>query len=338
MNTLRLPRLGFLLAWSLALAAGPSIVRAGTAGIHDNAGFFSESARTDAAWNIGEVQKTLKKDICVETFKEIPADLRQGANLQDKAALDRVCEQWAVRRAREQAVNGVYVLLVKDPAHLQAVVGNDTQRQAFTLADRDVLVKTMLTRLRAKDYDAALREGVSFAASTMKNHATRGMRPTSAPGSAPAYQGAPRGESSGGWLLPLVIIGVLVWVARAIFRSLSRGGAAAGAAGAPGMSPAAGGGGGFFRNMLGGMFGAAAGMWMYDQFFGSHGSSAYGSSPDDRFGGSGGGDSAYTGQDTDYTGSGGSFGDDSGGSDFGGGGFGGGDSGGGDSGGGGGDF
>ncbi len=328
MNTIKLYRFGFLLAMIAALLAGSSIVRAGTAGIHDNAGFFSEGAKTDAAWNITEVQRSLKKDICVETFKEIPADLRQGVNLQDKAALTRVCDQWAVKRSREQGVNGVYILLVKQPSHLQAVVGNDTQKQAFTLADRDALVTTMLAKLRAKDYDGALREGVSFAASTMKNHATRHAPPVTGSGS--AYRNNPQPESSGGWLLPLLIIGVVVWVALAIFRSLFRGGAASSGTA---MTPAAGGGGGFFRNMLGGMFGAAAGMWMYDNFFGSHGSSAYGSTPDDRFGGSGGGDSAYSGQDTDYTSSGGSFGDDSGG-----GGFGGGDSGGGDSGGGGGDF
>ena len=87
------------------------------------------------------------------------------------------------------------------------------------------------------------------------------------------------------------------------------------------------------RNMLGGMFGAAAGMWIYDSFFGSRGSSAYGSMPTDSFGGADSGFSGFTGQDSDFssTGGGGDFGGDG---DFGGGDsggdFGGGDSGGGD--------
>ena len=92
-----------------------------------------------------------------------------------------------------------------------------------------------------------------------------------------------------------------------------------------------GGGGGFLSSLVGGMFGAAAGMWMYDQFFSNHGSnSAYGSDRNDVSGG----DSGFTGQDSDYNSSGGDFGgSDSGssGGDWGGGG----DSGGGDSGGGG---
>jgi hypothetical protein len=92
--------------------------------------------------------------------------------------------------------------------------------------------------------------------------------------------------------------------------------------------------------LLGGMFGAAAGNWIYDSFFrGGHssgwgGSQAYGDSPG----------SAPEPRDTDYTGTGGDFGDagggGAGGGDFGGGGGGGGDfgGGGGDFGGGGGDF
>lgn len=119
---------------------------------------------------------------------------------------------------------------------------------------------------------------------------------------------------------------LLIWVGfsliRGLFRSMSGGGAGVGG----GMGqPAYGGGGGFFQNMMGSLFGAAAGMWMYDQFFGSHSSAAsFGTDSTDASPSDGG----YSGTDTDYTSSGGSFGDDSGGFD-GGGDFGGGDFGGG---------
>jgi len=107
------------------------------------------------------------------------------------------------------------------------------------------------------------------------------------------------------------------------------GGMGTGMAGGPMMTPmSGGGGGGFFSSLLGGMFGAAAGNWMYDQFSGDRrSSSSWGAEPvsQDKV------DQGSTGQDTDYSGSGGSFGDDSGGGgDSGGGDFGGGgDSGGG---------
>ena len=120
--------------------------------------------------------------------------------------------------------------------------------------------------------------------------------------------------------MPALIGLVLAWVVVAIFRAMSRGGNPGGGVPAPGM-----GGGGFFSSLLGGMFGAAAGMWLYDQFSGHH-SSAYAADADER----GNGDSGFSGQDTDYSGSGDSFGSDSSSGDAGGGDFGGGDGGGGD--------
>jgi len=343
-RNLKLPL--FLVTFA-AFLAGSLTLCAGTAGIHDNAGFFSEAAKADAGRNITELQRTLKKDLCIETYAEIPADLQQGANLQDKAAVSRVVGQWAVKRAREQGVNGVFVLIVKQPAHLQAVVGNETQKQAFTLGDRDTMVSQMLAKLRSKNPDGALREGVSFVASTMRNHASSHARPVTSSSTSFPYSQSHQSStsSSGGWLLPLLIFGVIGWVVFGLIRSMFRGGMSGGGMGPGGnMMPGQQGGGGFFQSLFGGMVGGAAGMWLYDQFSGSH-NSAYGASPEDRpFGG----DSGFNSQDTDYSSSGGSFGDDSnsgGGGFFGGdsggdsgGGFGGGDSGGGDSGGGGGDF
>jgi hypothetical protein len=87
------------------------------------------------------------------------------------------------------------------------------------------------------------------------------------------------------------------------------------------------GGGGFFRSMLGGLFGAAAGMWIYDQFLGGH-SHASGFEGDSHPGGTAGemdAETPYSGKDSDYSGGGGDFGGgggDSGGDYGGGGGFG----------------
>lgn len=308
---------------------GTNACRAAGTGVVDNGAFFSEQAKSDAAKVIAETERTLHKDIAIETFKEIPADLKAGVNLQDKAALGRVYEQWAMRQAKQKGVNGVYMLLVKEPSHLHAVVGNETQRQAFTLKDRDALLNLMLAKLRMHQTDEALRDGVNFISATMKSHTTARTHSGTAPMPVTSSHPAPSsGSSSMGWLIPAIVIGVVVWLVIGLFRALS---GRMGGAGA--MGQAGGGGGGFLSSLVGGMFGAAAGMWMYDQFFSNHGSnSAYGSDRNDQSGG----DSGFSGQDSDYTGSGGDFGGDSGsGSDSGGGDFGGG---GGDSGGGGGDF
>ena len=310
-----------------ALLLGTNVCHAGAGGVLDNGGFFSEQAKLDAGKVIGEMERTLHKGVMIETFKEIPADLKAGVNLQDKAALRHLFEQWASRQFSQKGVNGVYILLVKEPAHLQSNVGNSTQAQAFTLHDRDALVAMMTAKLHAHQNDEALRDGVNFVFATMKSH----TNPRAHTGTAPvpvSSQPAQQSHSSMGWLIPALVIGVVVWLVIGLFRALAgrMGGGSA-------MGQPSGGGGGFLSSLVGGMFGAAAGMWMYDQFFSNHGgNSAYGSDRNDQSGG----DSGFSGQDTDSTSSGSDFGGDSGGGDSGGGGgdFGGG----GDSGGGGGDF
>ncbi len=283
--------------------SGISVSHARPAAIEDGGAFFSETAKTEAARNIEELERSVKKDLAVETFKEIPDDLKRGVNLEDKTILSRLCEQWAIKQARAKHVNGVYILLVKTPAHLEVMVGNDTQREAFTLRDRDALVGMMLGKLRAKQFDDALLSGVNFVSATMRSH----LGGVSRTGSPQPHAAPASGTSSSGGIFQILLGVGVVWVVIGILRALFRAGS-----GGSAMAPASGGG-GFLSSLMGGMFGAAAGMWMYNQFSGDHGSSAYG---DDHTGNSSSNDSGYKGQDTDYTGGGGDFGGggDSGGS------------------------
>ena len=304
-----------------ALVIGTGACLAGGGGVVDNGAFFSEQVKSDATKMIAEMERTLRKDLAIETFREIPASVKEGVNMQDKAAVGHMFQQWALKQAKQKGVNGVYVLLNKEPAHLEIGVGSDTQKVAFTLKDRDALVTLMLAKLRAHQNDDALRDGVNFVSATMKSHTAGHARTGTAPVPVTSHPAQSSGSSSG-WILKAVIVGLVVWliigVVRAIFGRMG-GGATAGQMGG-------GGGGGFMSSLVGGMFGAAAGMWMYDQFFSNHGSnSAYGADRND----ASGGDSGFSGQDSDYNTSGGDFGgsdsgssggDSGGGGDFGGGG------------------
>ena len=302
-----------------ALLLGTDVSRAASGGVVDNGGFFSEQAKSDASKVIGDMERTLHKGILIETFKEIPAEVKAAVNVQDKAAMSQMYDLWAKKQAKQHGVNGVYVLLVKSPSHLQAEVGTETQQLAFTMKDRAALVSLMLGKLGAKQNDEALRDGVNFVSATMKSHLPNHPRSGSAPVPATSHPAQSSGGGMG-WLIPAIVIGLVVWVVIGIVRAIS-----GRVSGGPAMGQAGGGGGGFFSSMIGGMFGAAAGMWMYDQFFSNHGNSAYGADRND----GNSGDSGFSGQDTDYSGSGddfgggsdgGSSGGDSGGGDFGGGG------------------
>jgi len=94
------------------------------------------------------------------------------------------------------------------------------------------------------------------------------------------------------WLLYVILGLIVLWIVVAIVRALGRPrypntygqmgppagyGPGQGSPGSPGygqgpIGRCGGGGGGFLSNMLGGMFGAAAGNWIYDSFFRGSGS------------------------------------------------------------------
>ncbi len=293
----------------LAFLFGSTAVFAGTGGVRDNGDFFSDTAKKEATRKIAEMEQQYKKDLVVETFTEIPEEIKKGVDLTDKAASNRMFDQWTLKEAKQQRVNGIYILISREPAHLQIVVGNDTQKQAFTLKDRDSLASLMLGKLRGKQYDEALSECVKFVSTTMSSHVTHNKANSSI---IPNAAGSPIARTSEqatpwAWILTAVLGLGAVWLIVGVLRSFM----GRGAASAPGMMPGMGGG-GMFSSLLGGMFGAAAGMWLYDQFSGNHGN-AWGGEQENRDLGS----SGYSGQDTDYSGSGGDFGGDYSGGDSG---------------------
>jgi hypothetical protein len=352
-----------LLVGLLATTALAAIV----AEVRDEAGFFSADAVRRANEVIDDIHRDFKKDLLIETFKTVPADKADEFKKLDKGAHAKFYNDWAIQRARTAKVNGVYVLIVKDPGHLQVEVGNETREKAFTIENRNKLAEIMTRKFRdARDakedaekqkiYDQALTDGVRYVFSTMKSNIGSSktaidhggpIRPVPVnphPGDVTGnHRTSSMAPGLGGILCwGLLIVGI-AWIVIGLIRSFTGGGGGGYGPGGYGGGGGWGGGGGFMTGLLGGMFGAVAGNWLYNNMFGS-GSSGWGS------GGGGWGSQAQGGepssppQDTDYSGTGGDFsggdsggggGDNGGGGDFGGGGDSGG---GGDFGGGGGDF
>lgn len=321
--------------------------------VRDEAGFFSPDAVRRANEVIQDIERDFKKDLLIETFPTVPADRAEEFKKLDSAGRKKFFSDWAIERARAAKVNGVYIMLVKNPGHLQVEVGQETRKKAFTTANREELEERMLKKLREaakapdeaakkKIHDEALLDAVRYVYNTMKangagskvEHPAAGnvgersthLPPANVPPHRPA---SPAGIGLGGILCwGLLIVGI-AWVVIGLIRAFTGGMGGGGGYGPGGMMGGGmGGGGGFMTGLLGGLFGAAAGSWLYDRFFRG-----------DSWGGGGMGGSAYGSdapadqpRDTDYSGSGGDFdGRDDGGG-------GGGDFGGGDAGGGGGDF
>lgn len=253
--------------------------------IVDQAKLFSDAAVKKAEETIARIQTNHKKSVVIETFAKPPQEKDKEARGENAKARQAFFAKWAQDRAKASKVNGIYVLICKDPAHLRIVVDGQTIKKSFTAKDRDQVSETILAQFKSADFDQGLLLGMEKieAKFTSTKGAVAGLLAagaTSSSSGTTANDTPSLGDSSSLWNL-LIIAGVVLVgfvLMRALFSAMS-GGA---------------GGGGFFSSLLGGIFGAAAGMWMYDQFFGNQDSASA--------------DAGATGAE-DYSSSGGDFGD-----------------------------
>jgi uncharacterized protein len=280
--------------------------------------------------------------------------------------------QFVDERTKAARVNGVYILIVRKGGHVHVAADQETAR-LFTKSVRDQLAQQLNDGLRKgqPNFDNTLSEAMQFISDTFDRGERQPGGTAAAPpprsGNAPPVVGGGSGGGGGrsggglfssiwGWLCLIAGVWIVIALVRSIFRHRSGypsgpgyGGGGPGPGyggyGGGGYGYGGGGGGGWGSSLLGGLFGAAAGSWMYDHFFRS--GTSYGASPPVDAGGyqGGGAPSSPDWVGPSDTGQGYESSDAGGGADFGGGGgggggmdFGGGGDAGGGGGGGGGDF
>lgn len=135
--------------------------------IKDEAGFFSADAVRKAIQEIVAIEQRCGRDFIVETFKEIPAGRKKDASTDKRAQL---FADWARERTGERKVDGVYILVCKDPAHLETGVSGEALARAFTPKDRAKLNELLLKQFREKKFDAGLSEAIQFVDRTYRTN------------------------------------------------------------------------------------------------------------------------------------------------------------------------
>lgn len=318
------------------------------AGIQDAAGFFSQDAIATAEQQIATIHKKFGKDLRVETYASLPRDRADQYTAEKRNAFFAT---WAYQRAKAIGLDGVIVLICKDPAFLQVEVGDRTKQQAFTLANRDHMRDLFVTAFKQRQFDDGLRQAVTYYGKTLQAHLGE-PGTASRPSVAPAPEGRPampvpqesspstsQGNRSLFWLIGiLVVVGVCLWM---FFRRRSVPGEYRGAQsnagyapydyrGAPsgmGYSPpdyryGGGSGGGFGRGFGGGILGGLLGGWLGNRLAHRDSSSSPDASADPvpRTPGGGGGFDAspgpdFSGDQPSEVGGGGDFGEEREGND-----------------------
>lgn len=318
------------------------------ADIRDEAGFFSESAKTAANERIRALERKHGAEIRIETYAQLPAGQAATARSWTSHEKEQFYQNWIISRSQATNAKGLFVLATREPAHLKVAEGKSLVQRGFTQADKLAVRDALIAKFKTKEYDRGLTDAVSQLETSFAKLSAAGMpavRGTGARSGTTLYpqtshagtRNVPAaGGGSFGWtgLIIMIVVGVLGFMLlSSIMRGLFGGGGGGyggqGGYGAQQGGYGGGGGGGFMSSLFGSVAGSMAGNWMYDSMFRNHSSGHSGGtySGNDPYQQSGGYDNTSGGSDFsggDLSG-GGDFGGDSGGGDFGGGDSGGGD-------------
>src|SRR4051812_6593244 len=118
---------GVVLGLGLAFGEGPPALAQPQLKkrIDDQAGLFSEQAVGKAREEVAAISRQTKHELFVQTVEHPPAQYK-GKDAKDYAS------RWAEQNFETYGVNGVYVLICKEPHILRVVAGNQTlQSGAF---------------------------------------------------------------------------------------------------------------------------------------------------------------------------------------------------------------
>jgi len=131
--------------------------------VKDEGRFFSPETIKKADEQILLIAQKHARDVAVETLPSIPADKAEkfkGLSGEEKA---QFFLNWAKERARAQAVNGVYILVTKEPSHLEVVLRQAEKEQPLlSKTQQNKLIELLLKNFRAKRYDEGLLEAIKF--------------------------------------------------------------------------------------------------------------------------------------------------------------------------------
>lgn len=132
--------------------------------IKDDGKFFNPETLEKAAKKIRDIYSTYFKDVVIETFAAIPADLEKKYKEEGKSFF----REWAEKRVEELGVNGLYILIVREPGHLQVTENKRTRAKLFTGKDEGKLIEKMLAAFKEKKFDDGLLDGLDFVQSALK--------------------------------------------------------------------------------------------------------------------------------------------------------------------------
>ena len=249
--------------------------------LEDNAKLFSAGAVEKAKKLIADVKGSEGREVHVQTYAKLSdAEEKEFDKIKgDDGKKREFWKKWA--HGKLAGDRGLVILVNWDPGHVH-VIASETMGKFFTGDKQGEVYKRLLDKFgeakKAKTEPEAQKlkdEGLVSATEYVASHLPKDFGHTAGGHSgktAPDEKPRNTGMGIGGWVCLGISVLLGIWLITALVRAFSGSGSGGGGGGMGGGM--GGGGGGFFPSLLGGLFGAAAGMYMYDHFFGGNSSSA----------------------------------------------------------------
>jgi uncharacterized protein len=278
------------LAAIFLVAASPIVaLPARASSVRDQAGMFSAGAVEKAQAKLDALERLTHIPVVIETIGKVPGLDPDATSREREAAINAL----AVKRDNALKDEGLYYLISKGDHLNSNILVRERFASLFPSETRLAIGRAFLDGFKKKDMDGGLLRGVEAFEHALKN-VTPGRQAAHAAGGPPlplhrpaAVERVRGGQSTMGTFL-LIILGIfgVLLVLRLLGGLFGRSAGAGypnamGGMRGPGMGPGGPGyyggpgyggrGGGFFSGMLGGLGGALAGNWLYDQFSGRHG-------------------------------------------------------------------
>jgi hypothetical protein len=146
-----------LAAWAGAAAAAVAVAPE----VRDHGKFFGPEAVKKADDQIREIYRKHNLDLMIEAFAALPPERAEKARELEGKARDEFFTEWAKERAEARVVNGISILICREPKILRVGrVGRG--EKAFTAAFRTKLYDAIRTDLGASRFDDVLRKAVKM--------------------------------------------------------------------------------------------------------------------------------------------------------------------------------
>jgi uncharacterized membrane protein YgcG len=154
----------------LAFAAGTATAVAPE--VKDEAKFFSPETIKKANAEIREIMRKYGKDVLIETFSSVPEGQVDKVKAMPLDERIKFFHTWATERMDAAVVNGVYILVCKNPARVHAEASAKA-RNVFDKKTLDKLSEILVSRFQKKEFDEGILAAIQFVREKLASSASK---------------------------------------------------------------------------------------------------------------------------------------------------------------------